>query len=260
MINLIKANFYMLKKSMAFKVLILLSFVSALIMTIISNKMATENLSQDIINIGSLFADFQMISLLVILISSSFICSDFQSKTIQDAIACGNSRLNIIISKSIVYAFAVGILVLPYGLVSFIAFCTGYDYVAYLPSVFLNLMSNEGDYALCLSVILKIIAIFLTIFTVYAGQLSICIFLGFTFRKPTIVIAGGYFLSILMAKLVSVNGIKDVLAYTPFGVDYYSITLSGDALDFIKPVIISIIFIVIMVLITYCLFRKSEVK
>ena len=261
MLNLIKANFYLLKKSGTVKLLFLLSLVSALVMAGISHNMATSEVSQQVAGIGSFFADFQMVSLLGIIIASSLICSDFQSKIVQDSISCGNSRMNIIISKTIVYAISIGIILLPYVVISFIGFCTGSDFQAFLPSTFLNLMANEGDYSLSVSVFFKILALFIGVFTLYVGELSISVLLGYTLRKPAAVIGVGYIINLFLAKLSTVDGIKDILAYTPFGLEFFGkLELGCSIMDIIKPIIISLVFIVVVVFITNIIFKKSEVK
>lgn len=260
MFNLIRADLYKLGKSKAIKILFLISCFAAGAMTVISYFMTQKTVSGDLVGIGSLFTDFQMMTLLGSIIASSYICGDFENKTIQDAISCGTSRGTVILSKAIVYFIAVALMILPYSIFTGFAFVSGYEFTPFLPSVFLLTMANESGVTFSIPVLFKFLILMFTTVVIYGGQLSICVLMAFAFRKSVPVIGITYAISFSSVRLMSIPVCKTVLSYTPFGVEFTDLTLNAEMGAYIKAIAISIIFISFILAITYLLFRKSEVK
>lgn len=258
MFNLIKSDLFKIRKSMGVKILFIISIVAAVAMTIVSNGIATGNMGTESMGIGSLFADIQMMSLFGSVLSGIFICNDFDSKTINDAISSGYSRTAIVISKTITFMIITFFLMLPYVAAAFIALGSGIEFKAFIPSVFLQIMASGK--ALDGAVILKSIAIMATMFIVYASQSVMFIFFGFTFRKPAVAIAVGYIMALIVAKLNSIEAVVKFMKYTPLGYEFTKFTLDAEAGVFGKGIVISVIFVVVITFITSAVFRKSEIK
>ena len=250
MFNLIKADLYKMRKTKSIKILFLLCCISATLMSVISYQLTNGNLSHDIIGIGSFFTDFQMISLASVIFISLFICNDFDNKTIHDSISTGYSRSSIIICKTITYFISILIFLLPYVIAAIIGMCSNYSFETFLPSVFQNIMKNENSTAFDFNIFLKIIAIWFTMAIVYASQISISIFLAFSIRKSVIVIA----------QIINIDAASDFFSKTPFGIDYSKLTLNADSSVFFNFIGISLVFLVIMMLLSYLFFRKAEIK
>ena len=247
MFNLIKADLYKMRKTKSIKILFLLCCISATLMSVISYQLTNGNLSHDIIGIGSFFTDFQMISLVSVIFISLFICNDFDNKTIHDSISTGYSRSSIIICKTITYFISILIFLLPDVIAAIVGMCSNYSFETFLPSVFQNIMKNENGTAFDFNIFLKIIAIWFTMAIVYASQISISIFLAFSIQKSVIVI-------------INIDAASDFFSKTPFGVDYSKLTLNANASVFFNFIGISLVFLVIMMLLSYLFFRKAEIK
>lgn len=260
MFNLIKADLYKMRKTKSIKILFLLCCISATLMSVISYQLANVNLSHDIIGIGSFFTDFQMISLVSVIFISLFICNDFDNKTIHDSISTGYSRSSIIICKTITYFISILIFLLPYVIAAIVGMCSNYSFETFLPSVFQNIMKNENGTAFDFNIFLKIIAIWFTMAIVYASQISISIFLAFSIRKSVIVISLGYIFNAAIAQIINIDAASDFFSKTPFGVDYSKLTLNADSSVFFNFIGISLVFLVIMMLLSYLFFRKAEIK
>jgi len=253
MFNLIKADLYKMRKTKSIKILFLLCCISATLMSVISYQLTNGNLSHDIIGIGSFFTDFQMISLVSVIFISLFICNDFDNKTIHDSISTGYSRSSIIICKTIIF-------LLPDVIAAIVGMCSNYSFETFLPSVFQNIMKNENGTAFDFNIFLKIIAIWFTMAIVYASQISISIFLAFSIRKSVIVISLGYIFNAAIAQIINIDAASDFFSKTPFGVDYSKLTLNANASVFFNFIGISLVFLVIMMLLSYLFFRKAEIK
>lgn len=260
MYNLIQADLFKLRKSLSIKILFLLSCMAGIGMAYMSYFMTKNDLGKDLIGIASLLADFQMMGLIGSITCATFICGDFENKTIHDAISSGSSRKTLILSKAFVYFLVIGLMIIPYVIVAIVGFCSKMDFTPFLPSVFLNIMANEGDLTLTAPVFLKIIALSFSSLSIYLGQLSISFLLAFIIKKPIAVIGISYGINAALPKLATIPGLKDILSFTPLGIDYATLTLKADILTIIKPILFSVIFIAIIIAITNKLFKKAEIK
>jgi len=262
MLNLIRADLYKLSKSLAIKIILAITTFSAIAMTLIAYLIPQGKIEESTARIWFLFSDVNMISILGAVIAGVFICGDFENKTIQDAIANGTSRGTVIVSKAFIFCCAIAFVLLPYAIMTGIAFSTSSEFsMGSLAVGFLHLMTGADSTAITASEIGKVVAIMLTLIILYVAQLSICIPLALMLKKPVFVIAIYYGLSILLAQLVGIGDVMDrILAFTPFGGKYTFMTMDTGSGDMIKAISVSLLFTLAMLAIAYSTFRKSEFK
>ena len=129
---------------------------------------------------------------------------------------------------------------------------------------FLHLLTLESGKAFSASEIWKLLAVMLTLVIVYTAQLSICVPLALVLKKPVLVVAIYYGFTILCANLMGLRGSSPVFdrisACTPYGGNYTFVTSNTGMGDIFKAISVSMIFIIVMLAVTYCAFRKSEIK
>jgi ABC-2 type transport system permease protein len=262
MLNLIRADFYKLSKSLTIKIIFAITTFSAIAMTAIAYLIPQGKIAESTSGVWFLFSDVNMISILGAVIAGVFICGDFENKTIQDAIANGSSRGTVLISKAIVFCCAIAFVLLPYVIVTGIAFSTNSEFsMGSLAVGFLHLLTAPDSAAAAVSEIWKLLVIMLTLIILYVAQLSVCVPLAIMLKKPVFVIAIYYGLSILLAQLIGIGGVTEsILAFTPFGGNYTFMTLATGTEDIIKAISVSLLFILAMLAITYSTFRKAEFK
>lgn len=262
---MILADLYKIRKSMWIKILLIITILCAVSMTIIAGEIEKGNLDINMAGIGFLLSDANMISLLGAVIAGIFICGDFDNKTIHDAISGGNSRVSIIVSKTIVFIGAIACILLPYAILTGIALNTGNKYNMGNNSIgFLHLITSEGGKDFDASAVLGLLTSMATLVIVHAAQQSISILFAFLIKKPVIVIAVSYAISVINPRLTVLRANSEVFdkicSFTPFGGDYTFITSGTEADYVIKALAVSLIFIVLIIGITYATFRKKEVK
>lgn len=260
MFNLIRADLYQMRKSKSIKILFLLCCISAAIMYVVCKQLTEGNLGTDIIGFGSFVTDFQMISLVSVIFISIFICNDFDNKTIHDSISSGYSRSSIVICKTITYYISILLFLLPYMVVAIIGICSGDSFESFLPSVFQNIMKYKSGISFNSTIFFKILAIYLTMSIVYASQISISVLIAFAVKKPIIVISLGYIINAAIAQIVNIDNFSDLFKLTPFGVDYSKLTLDASTSVYGSFIITSMIFMLIMIILSYISFRKAEIK
>jgi len=83
-------------------------------------------------------------------------------------------------------------------------------------------------------------------------------------KKQVLVVAIYYALSFLCAQLMSLRGSSPgfdrIFDCTPFGGNYTFVTLGTGMGDIFKAIFVSLIFMIVMIAITYGTFRKLELK
>lgn len=263
MLNLIHAEIYKLTKSTGAKVAFIISSISAISLACISHFIARGTLSTDIIGSASGLSEVMIISLLGSLMAGILVCTDFETKTIHDAVVCGDGRRAVVLSKIIVFVLMIAILMLPYAIVTLIGFSTGAEFI-FVSSVCTNIMAENVALGVSASVIFKIIAIFLVEIIVYAGRLSICIPIAFKAKKPIVVMGIGFILSGLIDLVIvlmdKIPGFSKIISITPYYRDYILIPMGTGVGTLLKVIGISVLFIVIMTLIAYKIFKRAEIK
>ncbi|MBC3887555.1 ABC transporter permease [Acetobacterium paludosum] len=265
MLNLIQADLFKMHKSMAIKILFSITTISALAMTVLAYLLEQGQIDAGMIGIGFMFSDVNMVSILGAVLAGVFICGDFDNKTIHDAISSGSSRGTVIVSKAIVFFCGIGFILLPYAIVTGIALWTGFGFNMGAVSVgFLNNLTQASTAAFQASNLLKFLLIALILIIVYASQLSVCVPLAFILKKPVLVVPIYYVISLLGGQLsllaASSPGFNRIFSLTPFGGSYSFLDLNAQAADIFKAILVSVIFIIIMLAITYAAFRKAEIK
>lgn len=263
MYNLISADLFKLHKSIAIKILFLITITTSITMAILSHMIAQGTLSSSTSGIVFLFGDVNVMSILGAVLASIFICGDFDNRIIHDSIVNGYKRSTIIISKSIVFFCSIVFIILPYAITTGIALGTGNKFSISSPTLgFLYLLTKEAGTAFTVSKICKLLAVLLALIIVYVANLSICIPLALTLKKPVLVVAIYYAFSIVCGQLTAIKNtvLKNVFACTPYGGKYSLLTLSTSTSYIIKSILVSIIFIIVMLIITQFSFRKAEIK
>lgn len=265
MINLIRADLFKMRKSKAIKILFGITTVSAVIMAVMAYLIPQGKIDPNMSGMAFMFSDISMMNILGAVIAGVLICSDFNNKTIHDAIATGSSRSTVIVSKAIAFFCAIAVLLLPYAIITGIALGTGYEFsIGKGVLGFMNLMTTDGGTGFSASEIGKLLAVMITLIIVYMSQLSVCVLLAFVLKKPVFVVAINYGFSILWGQLTilrdSSQVFKSIFDCTPFGGNYAFITLDTGIGDIFKAITVSLIFIIVMLAITYSAFRKSEIK
>lgn len=265
MLNLIQADLYKLWKSTAIKVLLGITVLSSVLMTIMAYEIPKGNIDKSMTGVGFMFSDVNVMSILGAVIASILICGDFENKGIPDAIASGCSRSSIIVSKTIAFCCSIAIILLPYAITAIIALCTGSIFSMGSVSVgLLNVLTSASGNSFSAAHIWKLLAVILTLAVVYGAQLSLCIPLAFSLKKPVFVVAIYYAFTILSAQLSNLSSsssvFKNISSCTPYGGNYSLTTLNTSSGGILKAIAVSLIFTLLMIAVTYSIFRKSEVK
>lgn len=266
MYNLIRADLFKLRKSKAIKILIAITTICAITATVMAYLIQQGKLDAKAGNgIIFMFGDTNAMGILGAAVAGILICGDFDNRTIHEAIAGGCSRGQVILSKAVSFFCAIVFILLPYVIIVSIGLGTANKFSMGSVSIgFMHILTTDGGKAFSIAQIWKLVAIMLTLIIVYISQLSICMPFALTFKKPILVVIIYYALTILISNLAAARSsskmLNDIFNCTPYGGKYSVITLSSGTGDILKPIFVSLIFIIVMLAISFLGFRKSEIK
>lgn len=262
--NLIKADLYKIFRMTGMKILLLITSACAIIMTVMAYYIPQGKIPASYTGVGFLFSDVNIMSIIGAVAAGILLCGDFDNKTIHDAISSGISRTVIVVGKSVTYMITIMVLLLPYVIATLAAVVSGKEFGMGSVGVgFLNIMANSGG-TLDSNGIIKTIAIMAVLLIVYAGMLSLCIPIAFATRKPVIVVAVYYVLTIVFANLSSLRSdysfFDKIMGLLPFGGDYSMLTAASATSDIVKGLAVSIIFGSVIVALTAVGFQETEIR
>ncbi|WP_040983265.1 ABC transporter permease [Oceanobacillus jeddahense] len=260
--QLLKADFFKLSKSISPWVLFILAMVSAIIFAACSHYVATGRLGFETASGSlSLFSETQMMALLGSIAAGICLTTDFENKVIENAVSGGYSRNAIIINKMVSFFILIALLYLPYVIITMIFSSTDTVFSNFIPTSTLNILSEAATQEFTAGLFGNILITSSVSLLIFISQLMVGIFYMFLFKKAVLVIAATYMTSLILGPISSLNEtVHSVMAYTPYGIDLSRLTLVMSGEFIIKSVIISFLFIFIFYLASFFLFRKAEVK
>lgn len=266
MINLIQSDFYKLSKSRTIKILFIIMWIAAGVVASVSYLMAQGKVGYELSGPISGLTDIMMVAIVGPFLAGIYICTDFDNKSINDAISsCGSSRMTVIMSKALVYYLLVILMLVPYAVVTVIGFASGAEFSKpFAASVFLSILANPTHLSFTASVFGKMVAIMLVMMITYASEMTVCVFLSFILRKSSLVIFIGFVIILVLQILgglgTKVEVVEQILSYTPFSIGNTVLTMDAGVYVILKSLGISLLFIVWLLSITNGAFRKSEIK
>lgn len=266
MMNLIKADFYKINRSIIYKILFIVSAVCAVITTIVSHSVDAGNMDMASAASTAMLTDVVMLNLINCVMAGQLICGDFENKLIQSALTGTGSRLTLVCAKMATYTALVGIMSLPYALCTLIGtamqsgFCAPFSASTYLKMLF---DATSADFSAAM--LLKYLVICVIMMLVYTAQAGIVFLLGFLIKnKPLIVTAFGFVISTIIgmtSSLIAGDSTADkLLEFTPYGADVYALGNDSTAGTLVKVTLICLAFIAAYTAISYAAFKKAEVK
>ena len=260
MFNLLRVDFYKLRKSIMFKVCFLISLVCAIALAIVAHEAASGRMKISVSSASGL-SDIFIFSILMPFAIGMLVCGDFDNKDIHDEISLG--RGTIVISKSIVAFVTALLLTLPYALVGLICFASKGEFSQmFAYSTYLSIMCNSLGVGVSAATVGKAIVKMIVMGLIYASAFSIGIPIAFKVRKPILAIIIGEVIAFSNAFVVellhSIPGIGKVIELTP----YYYTNMPADITNgnLVKYSIYSIVFFALMIGSSYLIFRKADIK
>lgn len=255
------ATLYRMWKSTGARIAFIITYLAAVLYFVLARMVGTGKLEAAQAGSVSGLGDAMMIWLCGSLVIGLLVGSDFENKTIHGVIGFG--RKKIIGNYVAVFALLVVLLVLPYTIGSLVCILAGIDMTGAERTAISVYMGNVLGYSEDIAPG-KLLLSYLSYAMVYVGQLSICIPVAVKLKKPVAVTAFGFFfgmLSALLATLASkVEILDNIYKLTPYNYNMETLGIGGSYGDMLLAIVVSVVFVGLMGLLAWGLFRRAEIK
>lgn len=261
MSNLLTATLFRMKKSTGVRIAYLIAALAAIFYFVCAYALHTGSIAPSQAGSITALSDPMIICLFGSLITGLLVGSDFENKTIHGAIQQG--RKKILINYIVVYSILILLLTLPYFIGSLVCIIakinmSGAELAA--SSVYLNnVLHSTEEYSIG-----KLLLSYLSFSILYVGQISVCLPVAIVTKKPIVVTAFGFFFGMITALLATIASKAELFdrlyKLTPYAYTIDKISLQGSYSNMLLGILVSIVFTGIMGLLSWLLFRHSEIK
>ena len=260
MINQLRTDLYVLRHSGTAALCLLACVVAAVLYTWLQHSLAQGSLGPEAASGVQGLSDILLISLLGPLLYGVVISQPFETKSVHNALLA-SGRGAFVASKTVTAAALVTALSLPYGLAVLVGRATGAEFAPAIPTAFSLLLAEGGE--LTAGEVGSILAITVTSGLLMAAKLAVCLPLAIWLKRPLVVMAVGFvwsFLADLLASQVAdVPGLGAVVELTPFALEHVPGPGSSGG-DLLGALAVSAVFIAVMGLVSWLIFRRADVK
>jgi len=260
MINQLRAGFYVLRHTPTAALSVLVAAVAAALYTWLQHRLALGELGAASANAVQGLSDILLISLLGPLLYGVILSQPFNTRSVHSALLA-SGRVAFVASHTVTAASAVVALSLPYGIAVLVGRGTGAEFAPAIPTAFSSALADGGD--LTGQEIAGIVALTFTAGIVTAAKLAVCLPLAIWLRRPLVVMAAGFVWSFVADLLASstdgVSGLEAMVQLTPFAADHAPGPDSTGG-EMLLAVGVSLLFLALMGLLSWLIFRRADVK
>lgn len=260
MINQLRADLFVLRHSGAALLSLLVCVLAAAGYTVLQHGLATGSLGPDLASGVQVFSDVLMVSLLGPLLYGTIVSGPFETKSVHNALLA-SSRAAFVAAKTVIAAGAVTVLSLPYGIATLIGLATGAEFLPAVPTSFSLLLAEGAE--LTSQRIGTVLAITATSAVLTAAKLAVCVPLAIRVQRPLVVMAAGFVwgsvADLLGGAAEDVPGLDQLVRLTPFAREHVP-TPDSTGGDMLAAVAVSVVFVALMGVLAWALFRRADVK
>lgn len=260
MINQLRADLYVLRHSATAALCLLACVIAAGLYTWLQHSLAQGALGPEAASGVQGLSDILLISLLGPLLYGVVVSQPFETKSVHNALLA-SGRGAFVASKTVIAAGLVTALSLPYGLAVLVGRATGAEFAPAIPTAFSQLLAEGGQ--LDAGEVWSILAITVTSGLLTAAKLAVCLPLAVWLKRPLVVMAAGFVWSFLADLLASqaaeFEGLDALMGLTPFALEHLP-TAGSSGGELMVALAVSAVFIALMGLVSWLIFRRADVK
>src|SRR5699024_2207952 len=206
-------------------------------------------------------SDALMVSLMGPLLFGALVAQPFETKSVHNSLLA-SGRGAFVGAKTPLAALAVTALSLPHGLAALIGLgAAGEAFAPAIPAAFSLLLAEGGG--VDTARVGEVLALTVTMAVLTTAKLSVCLPLAFQLRRPLVVMAVGFvwgFLADLIGTTAAdVDGFDALVRLTPFAREHVP-TPDSTGGDLVGTLVVSLVFIALMGVLAWLLFRRADVK
>lgn len=260
MINQLRADLYVLRYSGAAVLSLLVCVVAAVLYTWLQHQLALGNLGAEAASGVQGLSDVLLLSLLGPLLYGVTVAQPFETRSVHNALLA-SGRGAFVASKVVISGVLVTALSLPYGLAVLVGRATGAEFAPAIPTAFSLLLAEGGE--LTADGAWSILAITVTSGLLTAAKLAVCLPLAIWLKRPLVVMAAGFVWSFLAdllgVQVADIGGLDALVRLSPFAAEHLP-TSGSTGGELAGTIAVSLMFIALMGLVSWLIFRRSDVK
>lgn len=245
MINLLKAEFYKLKRDKVFYILVGLMILESILCPIIFSKNMTGKKVLTTVLGAHEFLDF---IILAGIYAGSCIAYEFKVGFIKENISYGHKRMDVVIAKSFVYYFAITII----SLISPI-----------LITIINTVMNGYGE-TFTMDSLIFIFRVIVLMELIYISMSSIAVFIAFVSRNYIITMVSLYILDTVnkfgTAFSIRYDAVNMIYSKTVFSQFNIAIAKQINLSQILQVIAICLITILVTTLMSIYIFKKVDIK
>lgn len=259
--QLMKATIYRMYKATGIRIAILLTWMAATGYFLCSKWIANGTLASTAAGSITALGDGMIIWLFASISVGILVASDFENKTIHGAIGYGRNK--IIINYFIIFIGIMLLMVLPYTIGSLVYIISDVSLTGAEGTMISIYMGNVFEYTEE-NTVFQLILSYLSYALIYMGQLSVCIPVAIRFPKPIVVTSFGFFFGMITAFISTIASkvemLDNIYKLTPYAYGIKQLGVDASPKGMWMGMGASILFIGLMLLISWMVFRKADIK
>ena len=260
MINQLRGDLYAIRHSGPVLICLAASLLAAALYTVLQHSLAAGDLGPEAASGVQVLSDVLMVSLMGPLLFGALVAQPFETKSVHNSLLA-SGRGAFVGAKTLITAAAVTALSLPYGIATLIGLATGAQFAPAVPTSFSQMLASGVE--LTGSEVRSVLAVTVTAAVLLTAKLAVCLPLAFRLRRPLVVMAIGFvwgFLADLIGTTAAdVDGLAPLVRLTPFSSEHLP-SLESTGGELLGTVAVSLVFIALMGLLAWLLFRRADVK
>ncbi len=260
MINQLRGDLYAVRHSGPVLICLAASVIAAALYTVLQHSLAAGDLGPEAASGVQVLSDVLMVSLMGPLLFGALVAQPFETKSVHNSLLA-SGRGAFVAAKTLLTAAVVTALSLPYGIAALLGLASGEEFAPAIPTAFSHLLASGGD--VDAARVGEILAITVTMAVLTTAKLAVCLPLAIRLQRPLVVMAIGFvwgFLADLIGTTAAdVEGLDALVRLTPFAGEHVP-TSDSTGGELVGTLVVSLVFIALMGVLAWLLFRRADVK
>ena len=260
--NLLRADLYVLARSRALWIALVVSSAMAVAYFVSARLIADGTYDMSISGSVAGFSDAIALPLLASLLIGVAAASDLENRTVHDRLLAAPRSVHVAV-KTVMALAVTAVVLLPYVIGSLVCLSAGWDLVPFLATTPLRVAANAGGGPVTASRVLAGLGLGAVSALVAVARLGFCLPIAFVSRRPLAVtaagLAGGFLLDGVTGMVADGDAGAAVLRFTPWSPDL-PLDLTSPGADVALSAVVSAAFLVLWAVVGWLVLRRADIS
>ena len=261
MTNLLRADLYVLVRSRALWIALVVSSAMAVAYFVSARLIADGTYDMSISGSVAGFSDALALPLLGSLLIGVAAASDLENRTVHDRLLAAPRSVHVAV-KTVMALAVTAVVLLPYVIGSLVCLSAGWDLAPFLATTPLRVAANAGGGPVTATRLLAGLGLGAVSALVAVARLGFCLPIAFASRRPLVVTAagltGGFLLDAVTGMVARGDAGAAVLRFTPWSPDL-PLDLTSPGADMALSAVVSAAFLVLWAVVGWLVLRRADI-